>query len=461
MLSKTKLKKILNTCLATGGDFAELFFEDTNAKVTTLENGIIEHANPSITYGCGIRILKENQQVYGYTSNVDFESLNSLAHDLSLRFKGKRTTKCKDLVEPSNDESFNTYERYGDNVKNKERVKLLKDCYKVMKKVSKSIISIRNNLIENIQSVIVCNSNGLYRTDLRVRTRLALACYAQKGDSIEMGFNGPGASMGFEFFDTFDYLEVAKQVAVAAVTSLKAKPCPSKRMPVIIENGFGGVIFHEACGHSLEASAVSRNMSVFANKLGEVIASKCVSAVDDGTIVHGWGSQKMDDEGNDMTRNQLIKDGELTHYMVDMFNGRRMKTAPTGCSRRESYKYAPTSRMTNTFITEGGATLEEMLKDIKYGLYAKSLGGGSVNPITGDFNFAVNEAYLIKNGKIAYPVKGATLIGTGAEILKQIDMVGSNLKRAQGMCGASSGSVPVDVGQPRIRVKEITVGGKK
>ena len=461
MLSKTKLKKILNTCLSTGGDFAELFFEDTNSRVTSLENGIIEHANPSNIYGCGIRILKENQQVYGYTSNVDFDSLNSLAHDLSLRFKGKRTTKAKDLVELENDESFNNYERYGKDVKNSERVKILKDCYKVMKKVSKNIVSIRNNLLETIQNVLVVNSDGLYRSDLRVRTRLALACFAKKGDIMETGFNGPGASQGFEFFDTFDYLEVAKQVAISAVTSLKAKPCPSKRMPVIIENGFGGVIFHEACGHSLEASAVSRNMSVFANKLNTEIASKCVSAVDDGTIVHGWGSQKMDDEGHDMTRNQLIKDGVLTNYMVDMFNGRRMKTSATGCSRRESYKYAPTSRMTNTFIEDGGNTLEEMLKDIKYGLYAKSLGGGSVNPITGDFNFAVNEAYLIKDGKIAYPVKGATLIGTGEEILKQIDMVGSNLSRAQGMCGASSGSCPVDVGQPRIRVKEITVGGKK
>lgn len=460
MLNKKQLRTILNTCLLTGGDFAELFFEDSNSKVTVLENGVIEQCNKSYLYGCGIRILKENQQVFGYTSDLSFESLNNLAHDLSLRFNDKQTTKAKQLIE-KDEQPLHEYQRYGKDVKNKERVKILKDCYKVMKPMSKYIASIRNHLIENIQKVLIVNSNGLYRKDLRVRTRLALSCVVSKNGNIETAFNGPGASMGFEFFDTFNYLDVAKETVKSALTCLKAKDCPSKRMPVIIENGFGGVIFHEACGHSLEATSVSKNMSVFANKLNEVIASKCVSAVDDGTIKNAWGSAKMDDEGNDTKRNLLIKDGVLNSYLVDSFNGRRMKMSANGCARRQSYKYAPTSRMSNTFILDGGNCLEEMLKDIKYGLYAKSLGGGSVNPVTGDFNFAVSEAYIIRNGQIKEPVKGATLIGTGEEILKQIDMVGNNLARAQGMCGSVSGSIQADVGQPRIRVKEITVGGKR
>ena len=241
---------------------------------------------------------------------------------------------------------------------------------------------------------------------------------------------------------------------------LNAKECPSGKMPVIIGNGFGGVIFHEACGHSLEASAVSKNLSVFSNKLGTKIASDIVSAVDDGTIEGGWGSENFDDEGNPTHRNLLIKDGILTSYLIDPFNGRRMNAKENGASRRQSYKYEPTSRMSNTFILAGKSTPEEIIKNTKFGLYAKKLGGGSVNPATGEFNFAANEAYIVENGKISYPVKGATLIGSGKEVLLKIDMIANDLLRAQGMCGAASGSIPTDVGQPTIRVSEMTVGGR-
>ena len=219
-------------------------------------------------------------------------------------------------------------------------------------------------------------------------------------------------------------------------------------------------IFHEACGHSLEASSVAKNLSVFSNKLGTQIASSIVSAVDDGTIEGAWGSENVDDEGNPTHCNLLIKDGILTSYLVDQFNGRRMNTKENGASRRQSYKYEPTSRMSNTFILPGTSTEEEIIKATKFGLYAKELGGGSVNPATGEFNFAANEAYIIENGKISYPVKGATLIGSGKEVLLKIDMVANNLARAQGMCGAASGSIPTDVGQPTIRVSEMTVGGR-
>ena len=210
----------------------------------------------------------------------------------------------------------------------------------------------------------------------------------------------------------------------------------------------------------LEASAVSKNLSVFSNKLGTKIASDIVSAVDDGTIEGGWGSENFDDEGNTTHRNLLIKDGILTSYLIDPFNGRRMNAKENGASRRQSYKYEPTSRMSNTFILAGKSTPEEIIKNTKFGLYAKKLGGGSVNPATGEFNFAANEAYIVENGKISYPVKGATLICSGKEVLLKIDMIANDLLRAQGMCGAASGSIPTDVGQPTIRVSEMTVGGR-
>ena len=284
---------------------------------------------------------------------------------------------------------------------------------------------------------------------------------ATDGKQFETGGFGPGASKGYEFFkDEVDIVNLGKKAAELAIKLLSAEECPSGQMPVIIGNGFGGVIFHEACGHALEASSVSKNLSVFSNKLNTQIASPLVSAVDDGTIEGAWGSENVDDEGHATHRNVLIKDGILTSYLIDSFNGRRMNMKENGASRRQSYKYEPTSRMSNTFILNGKSTVEEIIKKTKFGLYAKSLGGGSVNPATGEFNFGVTEAYIIKDGKIDHMVKGATLIGSGAEVLMKIDMVGNDLCRAQGMCGAASGSIPTDVGEPTIRVSSMTVGGR-
>lgn len=232
-------------------------------------------------------------------------------------------------------------------------------------------------------------------------------------------------------------------------------------MPVVINNGFGGVIFHEACGHSLEATSVAKENSVFANKIGEQIAAPQITAIDDGTIPQAWGSQNVDDEGIQTRRNVLIEEGVLKNYLVDRLNSRRMDSKPNGTGRRQSYKFSPTSRMSNTYIDNGSYTPEEIIAQTEEGLYAKYMGGGSVDPATGEFNFNVREGYLIKNGEIKKPVRGATLIGKGADILKKIDMVGNDLDFGQGMCGSMSGSIPTNVGQPTLRVSNLTVGGRK
>jgi len=241
---------------------------------------------------------------------------------------------------------------------------------------------------------------------------------------------------------------------------LHADACPAGKMPVVIDNGFGGVIFHEACGHSLEATSVAKGNSVFCDKIGQQIASTKVTAIDDGTLANEWGSINIDDEGTLGRKNILIEDGILKGYLVDRLNGKRMNMESTGSARRESYKFAPTSRMTNTFIAPGNDDEKDIIKSIDNGLYAKKMGGGSVNPVTGEFNFSVLEGYMVKNGEIDRPVRGATLIGKGSDILMNIDMVGKNLVHGQGMCGSASGSVPTNVGQPMIRVSEITVGGR-
>ncbi|MBO5788892.1 MAG: TldD/PmbA family protein, partial [Clostridia bacterium] len=304
------------------------------------------------------------------------------------------------------------------------------------------------------------NTEGLYTTDRHVRTRLAVSAVASGYGENQSGSCSPGGGMGLEFFENVDPREIGRKAARQAVVNLGAIYCPAGQMTVAIENGFGGVIFHEACGHSLEATSVAIGASQMAGKLGQMIANPKVTAIDDGTIPGAWGSSNIDDEGTPTRRNVLIENGVLKSYMIDRLGSRRMGLPMTGNARRQGYSYAPTSRMTNTFIDNGPDKNEDIIASMENGLYCAQMGGGSVNPLTGAFNFAVTEGYLVRNGKICEAVRGASLIGTGSEIIKNIDMVGQNLATGQGMCGSSSGSIPTDVGQPLIRVSTITVGGR-
>ncbi|MDD6302914.1 MAG: TldD/PmbA family protein [Bacillales bacterium] len=460
MISKNLAKDVLNACLETGGDFAEIFIEDTVKDLISLDNGNCEQATTNYVYGAGIRILKGLQSVYGYTNDLSRSGLMNLACNLSKSFHDQRIKTVNEIKTVRVGKSHQPKVPY-ENVSKKERIDYLLKGSNACMNYDKKIVRVMIGFTSTNQKVYIFNSDGKFIRDTRVRGRCFINAIASNGVAIESSGEGPGALKGFEFFnDEIDIVKVGEDVARVACMLLDAKECPSGKMPVIIGNGFGGVIFHEACGHSLEASSVSKNLSVFSNKLGTQIASSIVSAVDDGTIEGAWGSENVDDEGHKTHRNLLIKNGVLNSYLVDSFNGRRMNAHENGASRRESYKFEPTSRMSNTFILPGKSTPEEIIKATKFGLYAKSMGGGSVNPATGEFNFAVNEAYIVENGEIAYPVKGATLIGSGKDVLLKIDMVGNDLKRAQGMCGAASGSVPTDVGQPTIRVSEMTVGGR-
>ena len=261
-------------------------------------------------------------------------------------------------------------------------------------------------------------------------------------------------------FDECDPAALGTEAASDAVTMLHAEEMPGGDIPVVINNGFGGVILHEACVHGLEATAVAKGMSVFCGKLGQKVASDIVNAVDDGTNLNSWGSMNVDDEGTPSRCNVLIENGILKSYLVDKKNAKKMNHPVTGSSRRQSYKFTTTSRMTNTYFLNGTSTFDEIIKSVKYGLFAKKMGGGSVQPATGEFNFAVNVGYLIEDGKITKPVRGATLVGSGPEVLMNIEMIGDNLSCSHGMCGSESGSIPTNVGQPTIKVSHITVGGK-
>ena len=461
MLSKNIVSEVLAKCLITGGDFAEIFEEDSINNSISLVDGKVDDAIGGRSYGIGIRIFKGFNSVYAYTNNNSLSSLLDTAHRAALALGAVKENNINEII--LNEKKITTIHPiiyYPKDVTYDKKIAILKSAYGAAKGFSEEISQVVASYADKEQNVLIANTEGLYVQDTRIRTRLGVSAIASKGSENQTGFEGPGRHMGIEMFDNIDPEYHGKEAARIAHTMLHAKNCPAGNMTVAIDNGFGGVIFHEACGHALEASAVAKGNSVFANKLGEQIASTKVTAIDDGTVPNAWGSLNIDDEGNNTQKNVLIENGILKGYMIDKLNGRRMNMEATGSSRRQSYKFQPTSRMTNTYIAAGNDKPEDIIKSIEDGLYAKKLGGGSVNPVTGEFNFAVQEGYLVKNGEIQEPVRGASLIGKGSEVLMDIDMVGDNLEVAQGMCGSSSGSIPTNVGQPMIRVKKMTVGGR-
>jgi TldD protein len=460
MILKEMAETILAKCLVTGGDFAEIFEEDSISNSIGIIDDKVENALGGRNYGVGIRIFKGFKSIYAYTNDNTLSGLMDTAYKAALALGELKENKNIILNNAVQFRNIHKIEQYPNEIGFDKKIGIMKIAYKNAKEFSSDISQVSVSYMDKDQKVLIANTEGVYIEDRRIRTRLAISAVASKNDENQTGFEGPGANKGFEIFKDIDPAYYGKEAARTAYTMLHAKNCPAGKMTVAIDNGFGGVIFHEACGHSLEATAVAKGNSVFANKLGEQIASTKVTAIDDGTIENSWGSINIDDEGNPSKKNVLIENGILKSYMIDKLNGRRMGMEATGNSRRQSYKFAPTSRMTNTYIANGDETKDEIIASISDGLYAKKMGGGSVNPVTGEFNFSISEGYLVKNGVIQEPVRGASLIGKGSEVLMNIDMVGNNLEQAQGMCGSSSGSIPVNVGQPTIRVREITVGGR-
>lgn len=459
MLDKQLIEDILSEALLTGGDFSEIFVENKTGDSFYLVDGKVEQAISGKDFGIGIRIFKGLFSVYAYTNDMNRENLLKTARKAAQAIKGTKEDITINLIK-KDIENNNKILLLPSTIEKAEKIGVMKEAYEAAKNYDEVISQVRINYNDYTQNVLIANSEGVLVEDSRTRSRIGIESIASKMNEMQTGSYRPGAAKGFEFFKEIDVKEYAREASRIAKTMLEADYAPSGKMPVIIDNKFGGVIFHEACGHGLEATSVAKGLSVFAGKLGEKVASDVVSAVDDGTLANEWGSSNIDDEGTPTKRNLLIENGILKGYMIDKLNGRRMGMESTGSSRRQSYKFAPTSRMTNTFILNGESTLEEMIKNTEKGIYAKYMGGGSVNPSTGDFNFSVMEGYIIENGEIKSPVRGATLIGNGPDVLKKIDMVGNNLDHGQGMCGSVSGSIPANVGQPTIKISEIVVGGR-
>ncbi|MGF9978947.1 TldD/PmbA family protein [Viridibacillus arvi] len=460
MIKQSIIENVLNAALSTGGDFSEIFIEDKYVNNIALQSNKIEKSISGRDFGIGIRIFSGLQSIYTYTNDISEEGLLLAAKRAALAIKGGRTG----TIHPLQKEIFDPIHQIAQmpqTVEHARKASIMRQANEIARNYDERIRQVTVRYMDEEQNILIANSEGKFIEDTRVHSRLAIQATASEGNELQTGFYGPGAHAGFEFMENLDLTHYAGEAARIAVTMLHAKECPSGKFPVIIDNEFGGVIFHEACGHGLEATAVAKNNSVFANRVGEKVAPEIVTYIDDGTLANEWGSLNIDDEGEKTRKNVLIENGILKGYLIDKLNARRMKTESTGSSRRQSYRFSPTSRMTNTYIAPGTSTPEDIIASTEYGIYAKYMGGGQVNPATGDYNFAVEEAYIVKDGKITHPVRGATLIGNGAKTLQLVDRVGNNLAHGAGMCGAMSGSLPVNVGQPMIRVSEITVGGTK
>lgn len=458
MVDSKLIQDVLGQCIALGADFAELFVESKYATQLSLTNGEVDKSVSGRIFGVGIRAMAGTHFTYAFTNDISNDSLLKTAKETATALKENPNSNRIMNLEKQEPKARHFYSQIPKQIPLSDKVDVVKKAYHAAREYDTQVKSATVGYLDWDQEVLIANSEGLLTQDRRIRTRLMVDSIA--GEDNMTGASRPGASAGFEYWETHDPATYGKEASRIATTMAKAGYAPAEKMPVIISNAFGGVIFHEACGHQLEATSVGRKLSIFTDKLNEKIASEHVTAYDNGTMSGEWGSDTIDDEGAPMQNNLLIEKGILKGYMIDRLGSRRMDMPSTGSGRRQSYQYAPTSRMTNTYIAPGPYLPEEIIAATDYGLYAKSMGGGSVNPSTGEFNFSVLEAYMIEKGRITKPVRGAILIGKGGEILHKMDMVGCDLALGQGMCGSMSGMIPSNVGQPTLRVSEILVGGR-
>ncbi len=462
MLTTELVREVLETALP-GADLAELYLERWRKRTLKLLDRSVREASSSIEYGAGLRLFYGDEVVYAYTNDLSREALLELA-DTLRRLKGEagrvdaagqggldfRKEAARGLHAP---------ERPFEREPKSYRIERLREL-DAGARIHEDIKQVEANVLEWEQDILVANSEGTWVKDRRVRSRMIGLAIAENDRGAQTGMSAPGLSVGLELFDRYPPKDVGREAAEQALTNLRAKRAPAGTMPVVIGNAFGGVIFHEALGHLLETTSVAKKASVLSDKLGERIASEVVTYIDDGTTPHGWGSSEFDDEGAKTERTVLIEQGVLKSYMVDRLGSIKTGYRATGSGRRQDYTYAPTSRMRNTFIAPGDTPKEQLFEGIELGLYAKSMGGGSVSPGSGEYNFAVREGYMIRGGRVEEPVRGAMLVGKGPDSIQKIVAVSSDLETAPGMCGSLSGSIPTEVGQPHLLISDIVVGGE-
>ncbi len=459
MLDPTLVRRVLDAALRTGGEFAEVFAEDARSSSARLDDGRVEEVTSGRSRGAGIRVVSGETTGFAHTADLSERGLLAAAEAASaVARRGGAGTSAVALANPR--EARPTAEILPETIAKAAKVELLARADAAARGAGGAIRQVTATYADSRRRILVANSDGLLATDDQVKTRFAVQAVASGDTGLQTGRESQGFSRGFEFFDDFDVEEAGRLAATRALTKLQARPAPSGTVPVVIKNGGGGVLFHEACGHGLEADLVGKRASVFAGRRGQQVASPLVTLVDDGTMGSEWGTYAVDDEGHPAARNVLIEDGILTDYLYDFLRARSEGRAVSTNGRRQSYRHLPMVRMTNTFLVNGTDDPEEIIRQTPNGVYVAQLGGGQVNTATGDFVFGMTEAYLIEDGAVTEPLRDANLIGNGPEVLSLIDVVGNDFAMGPpGTCGKDGQGVPVGDGQPTLRVTALTVGG--
>ena len=460
MIDKDVLERVLGRALRDGGEFAEVFVEDRVGSSAVLDDGRIEELTSGRERGAGIRVITGEATGFAHTTDLSEAGLLEAAAVAATAARGG-TVGVRTIALTRRDVSPAPIAIRPEGISKSEKVDLLRRAEAAARGGGNEIRQVMAAYVDGRRRFVVANSDGVYAEDDQTRTRLAVQAVALGDTGMQTGFDAVAGVKGWEVFDDRSPEDVASEAARVALLKLTARPAPSGALPVVIGAGSGGVLFHEACGHGLEADLVTKGASTFAGRVGTQVASSLVTLVDDGTVAGAWGHLGVDDEGHPATRNVLIQDGMLADYMWDGLRARTESHGQTGNGRRQTYKVLPMVRMTNTYLLNGESDPDDIIASTERGVFVKRLGGGQVDTASGDFVFGMTESFLIENGEITDPLRESNLIGNGPEVLQGIDAVGNDFKFSNGggMCGKDSQSVPVGMGQPTLRVASMTIGG--
>lgn len=458
-LDDADLRAVLAAALAGGAEFADVFVERRNSRSLRLDDGRVQDLVAGLDAGAGVRVVDGTTTGYAYTNVLTREALVEAANAARAAVAGSRATTVADLttVLPA---VVHPVEKTPFVVDGPALAEMTRRAEDAGRSYDAAIRQVTVTYADVSQQLLVVNSEGHRHTEGRVRVRLATQAVAARDGDIQTAHEVRAASMGHELFDRYSPEWMGRSAAERAVQLLDAEPAPTGAMPVVLGPGSGGVLFHEACGHGMEADIVARGASVYKGRQGERIGTPVVSVVDDATLVGHWGSFSFDDEGTPAQRTVLFDGGVCTDYMTDRLRALQLGVARTGNARRQSYAELPIPRMTNTFIVPGSDDAAAIIADVERGLYCDVLGGGQVDPASGEFVFGVNLAHLIENGELTRPVRGASLVGDGPSVLAAVDAVSDDFDVRQGTCGKDGQMVPAGLGNPTLRIAKLTVGGQ-
>lgn len=458
LLAPDLIERVLSQAVERGGEMAEIFCEDRRSRSASRDDGRIEELSSGSSRGAGIRVLVGETTGFAHTADLTEPGLLAAARAASaVAREGGGGTRIAEL-EPLRAHAARAV-RMPDDVPTGEKLDLLARADEAARSAGGAISQVTASFGEGRRRILVASTEGVHASDDQVRTRFNVMCVASGDSGLQTGFESLARTEGYELFDGADVEELGRIAAERAIAKLSARPAPSGEVPVVLAGGSGGVLFHEACGHGLEADHIVKDSSVYCGRVGTKVASELVTLVDDGTVLGEWGTAAIDDEGRPAQRNVLIEDGILTDYMWDWLRARKEGRPSSGNGRRETYRDLPMVRMTNTFLLAGTEDPDEIVARTPSGVYVAKLGGGQVNTATGDFVFGTTEAYLIEGGRITEPLRDANLIGNGPEVLQRIDALGDDFSMMPGTCGKDGQSVPVGCGQPTLRITGVTIGG--